>query len=246
MAQRPRGKLPQGSEYHHFIPRLLLENFATFKNPGKIVPKTSKKTKRGPPKPQKLTILDLEAGEFKQENIGDTFGIVDLYREFDKTDGEQQRLEKKLSALEGVASKILKNVKDKYDAGRGEVQLIRKDKDLLRRFLFVMMYRNSTLAKRFDKSRDDYDADDRGDMLAYMDEKGYRNPRDVWFANIRAFMEVDMTRDVEDLSTDLEKKAYPMDAKWFLLLIRGFFLAFCTPKRCRRRISSDPKCIQCF
>ena len=39
-----------------------------------------------------------------------------------------------------------------------------------------------------------------------------------------------MANDGEDLSTDLEKNAYPMDAKWFLLLIQWFFLAFCTPK----------------
>lgn len=221
--------MPQGSEYHHFIPRLLLENFASFKNPGKIVPKTSK-TKKGPPKPQKLTILDLEAGELKQGKVGDTFGIVDLYREFDNADGEQQILEKRLSALEGAASKILKTVKDRYDAGMGEVQLIRKDKDLLRRFLFIMMYRNSTFARRFDKAREDYNADDREQMLAYMDEKGYRNPRDVWFANIRAFLEVDMAKDVEDLFTELKKRAYQMDADWFLSLIQGSFLAFCTPK----------------
>ena len=173
MAQRPRAKLPQGSEYHHFIPRLLLENFASFKNPGKIIPRTSR-SKKGPPKPQKLTILDLEADEFMQGKVSDIFGIVDLYRDFDKADGDQQKLEKKLSALEGEASKILKTVKDKYDAGKGEVQLISKDNDLLRRFLFIMMYRNSNFARRFHKSRKDYDADDWGDMLAYMDEKGYR------------------------------------------------------------------------
>lgn len=73
---------PQSSQYHHFIPRFLLRNFAAFKNPGKIVPKVSRRTKNRAPKPQKLTMLDLESGNLKEGDVGDTFGIVDMYRDF--------------------------------------------------------------------------------------------------------------------------------------------------------------------
>lgn len=63
-----------------------------------------------------------------------------------------------------------------------------------------------------------------------MDEKGIGRPRDVWFANIRAFLEVDMAKEPGDVLKDLEQKAYPMDAQWFMALIQWSFLAFCTPK----------------
>ena len=155
---RGRPKLPQGSQYHHFIPRFLLRNFASFKHPGKVAPKTSKGKSKAAAKPKKLSILDLKAGDFKQGDVDDTFGIVDLYRDFDKIDRDKQKLERELSALEDAASKILRSVKDKYEAGMERVQLIRKDKDLLRRFLIIMMYRNTTFAGRFDRSREDYDA----------------------------------------------------------------------------------------
>ena len=220
---------PQSSQYHHFIPRFLLYNFASFKNPGNIVPKTSQKGKNRPPKPQKLTVLDLKAGVFKTGNVGDTFGMVDMYREFDQADRDQHRLEKQLSALESAAGELFARVKRMYDAGKQEILLSREKRDLLRKFLFIMMYRNTTFARRFERSREDYDSDDRVDMLAYMDAKGFKNPRDVWLANIRAFLEVDLSKSKDDLYEDITQRAYPLDAVWFIMHTDTFFLAFCTP-----------------
>ena len=221
---------PQSSQYHHFIPRFLLRNFADFKNPGKIVPKTSTKTKKRAPRPEKLKVLDLKSGVFREGDVGSTFGIVDLYREFEKADGDQQKLEKELSVLERNTGEILARVKKSYDAGMKEFQLPRKEKDTLRRFLFIMMYRNSSFAERFKKSREDYDSDDREHMLAYMDERGFRKPREVWFANIRAFLEVELDQDWLAGMADLSRHAYPMDARWFFTHVQLFFIAFCTPK----------------
>ena len=220
---------PQSSQYHHFVPRFLLYNFASFKNPGNVVPKTSKKAKNRPPKPQKLTVLDLKAGVFKSGNVSETFGIVDMYREFDQADRDQHRLEKQLSALESAAGELFARVKRMYDAGKKEIQLSRKERDLIRNFLFIMMYRSTTLARRFEKSREDYDSDDRVDMLTYMDAKGFQNPRDVWFANIRAFLQLDLSKSKDDLHKDTIQQAYPADADWFIKHTQTFFLAFCTP-----------------
>ena len=220
---------PQKPQYHHFVPRFLLYNFASFNNPGKIVPKTSQKAKNRPAKPQRLTVLDLKVGDFKTGNVSDTFGIVDMYRDFDQTDQDQHRLEKQLSALESAAGMLFARVKRMYDAGKKEIQLSRKERDLLRKFLFIMLYRNTTFAGRFEKSREDYDSDDRVDMLTYMDAKGFKKPRDVWFANIRAFLEVDLSKSQEDLSKYMTQRAYPADAAWFIMHTHTFFLALCTP-----------------
>ena len=220
---------PQSSQYDHFVPRFLLYNFASFKTPGKAVPKTSKKAKNRTPKPRELTVLDLKAGDFKSRNVGDTFGMVDMYRDFDKANRDQHRLERQLSALESAAGELFARVKRTYDAGKKETLLPRKERDLLRRFLFIMMYRNTSFARRLHKSREDYDSDDRVDMLTYMDAKGFQNPRDVWFANIRAFLQVDLSKSKNDLYKDITERAYPADADWFFIHMLTFFLAFCTP-----------------
>ena len=166
----------------------------------------------------------------REGDVGNTFGIVDLYRDFERASGDQQKLEKELSVLERTTGEILARVKKSYDAGKKEFQLPRKEKDTLRRFLFIMMYRNSSFAERFKKSREDYDPDDREHMLAYMDERGFQTPRDVWFANIRAFFEVELDQDWPAGMADLSRRAYPMDAQWFFMHVQAFFIAFCTPK----------------
>lgn len=148
-----------------------------------------------------------------------------------EADRDQHKLEKDLSVLESAAGEIAARVKRIYDADKEEVQLVRKDRDLLRRLLFIMMYRNSSFARRFEKSRDEYESDDREEMLAYMDEKGFRTPKEVWFANIRAFLTVDLTKEPPDILEDVTQRAYPMDANWFFMHLQGFFLSFCTPKK---------------
>ena len=219
------------SQYHHFVPRFLLRNFAVFKNPGNVVPKTSKKSRHRPPRPQRLNVLNLKSGAFEQKDVGDTFGIVDMYRDFEKAGPDQQKLERELSVLESAAGEVVARVMKTYEAGKKEVQLIRKDVDILRRFLFIMMYRNSSFGKRFEKSKEDYDSDDRESMLEYMDRRGFKTPRDVWFANIRAFLEVKLDEDWVKGMEELSKRAYPMDARWFFMHLKAFFIAFCTPKR---------------
>ena len=220
------------SQYHHFVPRFLLRNFAVFKNPGKVVQKTSKKSKNRPPRPQRLNILNLKSGAFEQGDVGDTFGIVDMYRDFEKAGPDQQKLERELSVLESAAGVIIAHVTKMYEAGQKEIQLIRKDKDILRRFLFIMMYRSSSFGQRFAKSKEDYDANDREDMLVYMNEKGFKTPRDVWFANIRAFLDVKLDKeDWMNAMEEFQKLAYPTDARWFFMHIQAYFMAFCTPKR---------------
>ena len=184
-----------------------------FKNPGKVVQKTSKKTRRRPPRPQRLNVLNLKSGAFEQKDVGDTFGIVDMYRDFEKAGPDQQKLERELSVLESAAGEVVARVMKMYEAGKKEFQLIRKDKDILRRFLFIMMYRSSSFGQRFEKSKEDYDADDREHMLVYMDERGFKTPRDVWFANIRAFLEVKLDEDWMKAMEKLSKRAYPINAR---------------------------------
>ena len=217
-------------QYHHFIPRFLLRNFAVFKHPGKITPKTSSSKKKSPPVPNRLNLLNIETGKLEQADVGHTFGFVDMYRDFDVSEPNQYDLEKRLSRLESDTSEIFRKAKRMHDAGKDEVQLSRKEKDLVRRFLFIMLYRNRTQAGRYEKSAEDYDSNDREFMLAYMNEKGFKRPRDVWFANIRAFLDVDLSTEPQVWKKQIEQRAFPHDAQWFFKNVQMSFLAFCTPE----------------
>ncbi|CAL8574721.1 hypothetical protein XPA_000675 [Xanthoria parietina] len=229
------------SQYHHYVPRFLLRNYAVHKDGFK--PSTKKNGKGKSSEPQKLNLLDLESGELKQTWLSKNFGLQDMYRDFDKANPDQHKLEKQLSVLEDEVSQILRTVKARFEAGKAEVQLSRQEKGKLRKFLFIMLYRNRTLHSRFNKSKEEYDDVDREQLLQYMEEKGFKHPRDVWFANTSAFLnaDIDINNDkpadtehaaalLQALKTKLESQAYPVDAEWFWYKIQGSFLSFCTPR----------------
>lgn len=218
------------SQYHHFIPRFLLRNFAVFKNPGKITPKTSRNKKQRAPAPTRLNLLNLETGALEQADVAHTFGFVDLYRDFDASEPEQHDLEKRLSRLEGDASEIFRKAKRMQEDGKHEFQLTRGEKDLLRRFIFIMLYRNRTMAGRYEKSAADYDCDDRDEMITYMKAKGFAQPRNVYFSNIRAFIDVDLSTEWQVWYPEISRRAYPSDARWFFKNMQMSYIAFCTPQ----------------
>ncbi|KAG6991107.1 hypothetical protein G7Y79_00057g090890 [Physcia stellaris] len=221
--------LNQASQYHHFIPRFLLTNFAVFKNPGNIKPRMDRGKKKPAPKPSRLNLLDFATGTLTQQDVGRTFGFVDMYKDVASSTSDPFDLEKRLSRLENDASKIISDIKRAHDSGRGDVHLKRQDKDLLRRFLFIMLYRNRTLARRYEKSTEEYDANDKETMLEYIREHGFHTPRDVWFSNIRAFLEIDMSGEWHEWYSELNRRVYPSDARWFFKNMQMSFLALCTP-----------------
>ena len=216
------------SQYHHFIPRFILKNFAVFKNPGKIKTRSGGGRKRSAPDPSRLNMLDLEKGTLTQNDVATTFGFIDMYRDMTPSATDPFNLERRLSQLESSAGQIVANVKRAHETGREHVQLKRAEKDLLRRFLFIMLYRNRTFAGRYEKSTEEYDANDRETMLAYMQERGFKTPKDVWFANIRAFLDIDLSPDWPEWYKKLDNQAYPSDVRWFFKNMQMSYLAFCT------------------
>ena len=201
-----------------------------FKNPGKIKPKTSKNKKKRAPVPTRLNLLNLETGALEQADVAHTFGFVDLYRDFDASEPEQHDLEKRLSRLEGDASEIFRKAMRVQEEGNHEFQLTRGQRDLLRRFIFIMLYRNRTMASRYEKSAADYDENDRDEMIAYMKAKGFAQPKNVYFSNIRAFIDVDLSTEWQVWYPEISRRAYPSDAMWFFKNMQMSYIAFCTPQ----------------
>ncbi|KAL8871330.1 MAG: hypothetical protein Q9174_002811 [Haloplaca sp. 1 TL-2023] len=231
------------SQYHHYVPRFLLRNYAVHRDGYGISTTTTKtKKKKGKAKssqPQNLNLLNLQTGVIEQTFLSKNFGVQDMYRDFKSMDPDQQhKLERQLGRLEEEVSQTISLVKRRFEAGKEEVHLSRREKDQLRKFLFIMHYRNRTFQSRFEKSREDYDANDRETMLQYMDEKGFTHPREVWFANLRVFLTTENPCDphpdraqqsVLAWRDELMSQAYPPDAQWFWKNTQMHYTCFCTP-----------------
>ena len=178
-----------------------------------------------------VNLLDVRTMSLSTAPLSRVFGLHDMYRDFDPSlpGSAQFRIEKKLSTLESRTGKILAATRKAFEAGEGEVHMTRLERDTLRKFMFIMMYRNRKFHGRFNVSDGEYTANDRAHMMRYMAEKGFKSPMEVWLHNLEAI--VDLNMDAGGAWTErIVERMYPDDAMWFLKNMQMYHLAFCTPK----------------
>ena len=177
-----------------------------------------------------LYSIDLAGGEAEitETTVAKTFGMMDMYRDLGKST-KQHEIEEQLSVLECRAGEIISTIRKAFEAGKPEVWITRTQRDILRKFLFIMKYRGRRFHKRyFHEKADTYDANDKERMLKYMKERGIEKPIDVWFDNIKGILDLKMDYDME-WTGKLQRRIYPDDAKWFINHTQQFYLALCTP-----------------
>ncbi|KAH0538534.1 hypothetical protein FGG08_004867 [Glutinoglossum americanum] len=223
------------SQYHHFIPRFILRNFShPFKppNPPKGSANRGKRKQKhghhaGEPMLYSINLAN-DTAEVIETPVSKTFGLTDMYRDF-AHDSNQHHIEEQLSRLECRAGEIVSKIRKAFDAGQTEIWLIRADRNILRKFIFIMKYRAPGFHRRFyHQNVEDYNSDDKERLQRYMREKGFQKPIDVWFDNIKAMLELKMDTRLEWMHA-LRKRIYPDDAEWFINNTQSFYLALCTP-----------------
>ncbi|PKY00030.1 hypothetical protein P168DRAFT_330605 [Aspergillus campestris IBT 28561] len=193
--------------HHHFIPQFILRKFAADEQPP--AGPSRRKTRRRRDRDFLVNKVDLTRGILTQRPVSREYALVDMYRDPGFEDNPNH-LEEKLSRLENDASKILRHT--------------------LRKFLFLMKYRNSRMFQRYDHDRlEDYNEDDKHRMVIYMKHKKFSRPRDVWFSNLRGLLELDMDAGGQWRRT-IFNHVYPDDAMMFVAHVQTFFLTFCEPE----------------
>jgi hypothetical protein len=121
--------------------------------------------------------------------VSTEFALIDMYRD-PSFDQNPSYLEEKLTKLESQASDIIYRVYEQFSRGL-VLELKRSELKNLRKFLFLMKYRNSGMFDRYDHDNiNDYQADDRIRMLDYIRFRNFEKPREVWFDNLRQILEL--------------------------------------------------------
>ncbi|KAF7626843.1 hypothetical protein AFLA_014226 [Aspergillus flavus NRRL3357] len=219
------------AEYHHFIPRFLLRQCAALEQP----PPTrrqrgrrprSQRPQGQPPKDPFVNAIDLRKNALVQVSISREFGLVDMYR--DQGYQNPRHIEDNLGKLEGHAGRIIKKASDTFKAGQ-TLELTRRERDTIRKFLFLMKYRNSTFYARYNHdSITTYDSNDKHRLESYMREKRFKSPRDIWYANLKTFLDLEMDPDMQWIKK-VHERAFPDDAMMFIHHMQSKFMAFCQP-----------------
>ncbi|KAK3954282.1 hypothetical protein QBC32DRAFT_336702 [Pseudoneurospora amorphoporcata] len=234
---KPPSMAPANSngQYQHFVPRFILKNFAH------RVPKPPKAAK-GTPKPKYekgmfpgdlvTSSLDLtqDPAVFTEKPVSRIFGQINMYDDFTKPNGEQRHVEKLLSKLEDQAATIFTKITKAYEANEDGVVLTRDERNVIRKFLFLMKYRSARFHTRFFHEKPEaYSENDREILREYMEEHPqFKTPMQVWLHNIETIINLDMDPE-SNWIRELPKKMYQNDAMWFFTHVQGSYMTLCVP-----------------
>lgn len=221
------GKNTERSQYHHFIPRFILRNFAD-PNQFPTGPAKGRRKSKSKRRDALINSIDLHSVNVEQRWLSSEFGIVNMYREEDMGDGYD--LEKRLSVLESDAARTIHKAKEALASGDRTLSIPRGERDCLRKFFFLMKYRNSHFYQRYNhESLKTYNSMDKRALSAFMKDRNLKRPKDVWFLNIRTFLSLEMDAKKQWMDK-VQTLAYRDDALMFILHAQGSFMSFCTPE----------------
>jgi Protein of unknown function (DUF4238) len=225
------------TQYQHFVPQFLLRNFSHPYKPQDNDQKKSKRSKRKYEKgmfPGDLVVSNLNLSAdppvICQSPVKRILGQMDMYRDTSKSSlQQQQHIEQMFSKLEGQASAVFRKITKAFERNETELWLDRNERNLIRKFLFLMKYRGSTFHRRFyHEDAEGYNANDRELLHEYMAEKGFKRPVDVWFDNLKTIVELHMDPEGKWIQ-DLPKNMFLYDAFWFITHVQSMYMAICTP-----------------
>ncbi|KAJ3549929.1 hypothetical protein NM208_g254 [Fusarium decemcellulare] len=223
-------------EYQHFIPQFLLKNFShPFKCPlAKGKPAKCKKHRHEKHKFHNDPVVNslcLSGDDFqiKEPSVRRMYGLDDMYTDWTKPSELQRQLEIKFSELENAASRILRKITGHLESGRSETKLTRTNKDLLRKFLFLLTHRAADFYQRYNfESIEDYHHEDQTTLKEFMEKHALRRPIDVWLHSLHAIIDLKMDAG-RKWEESIMNTVYLPVALMFMDQIGGYYMALCTP-----------------
>lgn len=114
--------------------------------------------------------IDPSINRTTQRPVSQENAVIDLYKD-PAFSGNPYHLEEKFARLEQQAAQILKVACETFDRNETLV-LSRRRKDVLRKFLFLMKYRNEVFFERFNhETISEYDRHDKKVLTLYEKER---------------------------------------------------------------------------
>lgn len=177
--------------------------------------------------------MDLTADELAVEvvPVRRVMGMNNMYEDLGQATPKQRRhVEDMFGRLEGESSRIFRSIIKGVEDGNKGIWLPREDRNVLRRFLFLLMYRGSQSHRRFyHATPDEYKSEDEIELHQYMLDRGFDRPVDVWFGNIKAIAECKMDAAGQWME-EIQQRMYPPDARWFCHHTQQSYMAVCCPE----------------
>ncbi|CAG8721835.1 22325_t:CDS:1 [Dentiscutata erythropus] len=180
----------QKDQYHHYIPRFILRNFAInnheriFVSNGTLSKKQKQRFKETNKKDALLQVYYINSNQFDTSPVSKTYGNINMYKDFNHEN--VMRVEDKLSKLEMQASDVIRNI---VNASQNENQVVLSSTSLnnLRKFLFIMNYRKPHRQSQY--INQDFDLRTWPLITKFMQDYKIQHTREVWLQNIREILD---------------------------------------------------------
>ncbi|KAL7809737.1 hypothetical protein V8C26DRAFT_422982 [Trichoderma gracile] len=221
-------------EYQHFIPQFLLRNFShkyvpPNKTNGSKPKKRGKKNKMYPGDDVINSLCLSDEYRIDECLVRRVCGVENMYVDTTKPAKEQGKLEKKFGVLENRASCVYRKIIKAYEEGKSEISLKRSEKDILRKFIFLLTYRGEQYHRKYNlASLQEYDDDDKELLQDYMTKHGFTRPIDVWLQSLETIIDLDMDAQRRWMKSIFKSVYFPI-ADFFASHIDDLYMAICTP-----------------
>jgi Protein of unknown function (DUF4238) len=170
-AQSPRpDKQPAKDQYQHYIPRFILRNFAL--DDHLIHSRERHEIYQYSLTDKKLRIADVDT----------SYGVYNMYSDIQNI-ADLNFVEVKLSELEQAASIVIKRV---VDPSRTEVEMLYPELMALKKFLWIMSFRNPPRRRQYTDER--FCARGKKIQQEYMEARGRTSLDDVWLENMKGLL----------------------------------------------------------
>ncbi|KAF9053395.1 hypothetical protein BJ165DRAFT_1383814 [Panaeolus papilionaceus] len=178
-------------QYHHYIPRFILREFQS--GDRKSNKERQEEFKKTGVVNERVYFYDVNTQSLENRLIGTVYGKTNLYRDFTNVE-QMDEVEEKFSKLESHCAKIIQDLHKRLDGSASDQHtfpITRKDLGQLRKFLFLMHFRNSGLQ---DSYFDPEHTHNRGirDVLEKrwaQVPSGAKSSKDVWLHALKYYLD---------------------------------------------------------
>jgi hypothetical protein len=149
--------------------------------------------------PEYVHYFDIATGSLDIRPIGKVYGVPNVYQDVRNTHNINE-LEEKLADLERHAASTIMDLHKALP--QGTFTLKRRSLELLRKFLFIMHYRNVSCSGTYFQADHPENAGARQWIEAFMKAKGIQSPVEIWLHFLRYYLDTshsDIMRDAAEL-----------------------------------------------
>ncbi|KAG2064531.1 hypothetical protein BDR04DRAFT_1235061 [Suillus decipiens] len=188
------------TQYQHFIPRFILRRFQV--GPAKSQAERRREFRRTGIDPEYVHYYDVATGTLDVRPIGKVYGIPNFYQDARNTNNINE-LEGKLAELERQAASIITDLHKALP--QGTFTLNRRSLELLRKFLFIMHYRNASCSGNYFQADHPENVVARQWIESFMKAKGVQSAAEIWLYFLRYYLDTSHSDIMRDAAGLVEK-----------------------------------------